>query len=71
MFYFKAFLLFYTALLKSFIYSKITVSYILHGATIPVPPTINLRQAISNHYIMIRKKFPLFQIIYYQPKRKI
>ena len=53
--------------LKGFIYSQVTVSYILHAATISVAPT----KVVSIHLIMIRKKFPFFQVIYYLPKRKI
>ena len=71
MFSLETFLLFYTTLLKCFMLSKITVSFILHGATISALRTMNWGKVISIHLTMIRRKFTFFQIIYYLRKRKI
>ena len=65
----KMFLLFHTTLLKCFIYNRVTVTYILHGATIPFAPIMNWGKMVSFH--LIRRKFPFFQVIYYMHKRTI
>ena len=63
LYFLKTFLLFHTVLLKCFIYSRVTVPYILHGITTPVAPTMNWGNVIS--ILLIWKKFPFFQ-----PKQK-
>ena len=57
-------LLFRTALLECFIYSRVKI---LRCAKIPVASTKNKVIAISVH--LIRKKIPSFQIIYYLSKK--
>ena len=69
----KMLLLFYFALYKCFIYSRVKAYWILHGAIITVVPTknqaIKIRLKIQIH--LIRKKFISFQAIHYLPSRKI
>ena len=60
-------LLFHTALLKCFIYSRVKASQILHGAVIPVARTKNQVNTISIYFI--RKKFP-FKLYNVYPQEK-
>ena len=53
---------FYSILLNYFIYSRVRASQILRGETTPVVLSKNWSKAISIH--LIRKKFPVFQVIY-------
>ena len=52
----------YSVLQNCFIYSRVKASEILHGATTPVASMKNRIEAISIR--LIRKKFPVFQVIF-------
>ena len=52
----------YSVLQNCFIYSRVKASQILHGATTPVASMKNRIEAISIR--LIRKKFPVFQVIF-------
>ena len=68
----KMLLLFYFALYKCFIYSRVKAYWILHGAKIPVAPTknqaIKIRIKIQIH--LIRKKFFPFRLFTTYPQEK-
>ena len=52
----------YSVLQNCFIYSRVKASEILHGTTTPVASMKNRIEAISIR--LIRKKFPVFQVIF-------
>ena len=65
----KTFLQLHTPHLNYFIYSSVKESCILHIGTIPVVHSKNWVKVISIN--LTRKKYPVFQVFYYGPIKKI